>query len=92
MQQAFAALVTGKPGRVKPPVDDITAVLDARQLAAVQSRLTYAAIGGPETVRAKLEAFISQTGVDEVMVTGMVFDLKDRIRSLEITAEAVAGL
>ena len=92
MQQAFAAVVTGKPGRLKPPVDDITAVLDARQLAAVQSRLTYAAIGGRETVRDRLGAFVSQTGVDEVMVTGMVFDLKDRIRSLEITAEAVAGL
>ncbi len=92
MQQAFAAVVTGKPGRVKPPVDDITAVLDARQLAAVQSRLTYAAIGGRETVRDKLAEFIGQTGVDEVMVTGMVFDIDDRIRSLEITAEAVAGL
>ena len=92
MQQAFAAVVTGKPGRLKPPVDDITAVLDARQLAAVQSRLTYAAVGGRETVRDRLGAFVSQTGVDEVMVTGMVFDLKDRIRSLEITAEAVAGL
>jgi len=92
MRQAFAAVVTGKPGRLKPPVDDITAVLDARQLAAVQSRLTYAAIGGRETVRDRLGAFVSQTGVDEVMVTGMVFDLKDRIRSLEITAEAVAGL
>lgn len=92
MQQAFAAVVTGKPGRVKPPVDDITAVLDARQIAAVQSRLTYAAIGGRDTVRDKLAAFATQTGVDEVMVTGMVFDLNDRIRSLEITAEAVAGL
>ncbi|WP_370867746.1 MsnO8 family LLM class oxidoreductase [Brevundimonas sp.] len=92
MQQAFAAVVTGKPGRVKPPVDDIAAVLDARQLAAVQSRLTYAAIGGRETVRAKLAEFIGQTGVDEVMVTGMVFAIDDRIRSLEITAEALAGL
>lgn len=92
MQQAFAAVVSGKPGRVKPPVDDITTVLDARQLAAVQSRLTYAAIGGRGTVRAKLAAFVAQTGVDEVMVTGMVFDLDARIRSLEITAEAVAGL
>ena len=92
MQQAFAAVVTGKPGRLKPPVDDITAVLDARQLAAVQSRLTYAAVGGRETVRDRLAAFVSQTGVDEVMVTGMVFDLGDRIRSLEITAEAVADL
>ena len=92
MQQAFAAVVTGKPGRLKPPVDDITTVLDARQLAAVESRLTYAAIGGRETVRAKLAGFIGQTGVNEVMVTGMVFNLADRIRSLEITAEAVADL
>ena len=92
MQQAFAAVVTGKPGRVKPPVDDIAAVLDARQIAAVQSRLTYAAIGGRDTVRDRLAAFANQTGVDEVMVTGMVYDLNDRIRSLEITAEAVAGL
>lgn len=92
MQQAFAAVVTGKPGRLKPPVDDITRVLDARQIAAVESRLTYAAIGGVETVRTKLQEFIAQTGVDEVMVTGMIFDIEDRVRSLEVTAEAVAGL
>ena len=92
MQQSFAAVVTGKPGRVKPPVDDITMVLDARQIAAVESRLTYAAIGSRHTVRAKLAEFATKTGVDEVMVTGMVFDVQDRIRSLEITAEAVAGL
>jgi luciferase family oxidoreductase group 1 len=92
MQQAFAAVVTGKPGRLKPPVDDIASVLDARQRAAVDSRLTYAAIGGPERVRAKLEAFIALTGVDEVMVTGMIHDLDARVRSLEVTAAAVEGL
>ncbi|HZW17059.1 MAG TPA: LLM class flavin-dependent oxidoreductase [Brevundimonas sp.] len=92
MQQAFAAVVTGKPGRLKPPVDDIGEVLDARQIAAVESRLTYAATGGRETVRAKLEAFIALTGVDEVMTTGMIHDLEPRIRSLEITAEAAEGL
>jgi luciferase family oxidoreductase group 1 len=92
MQQAFAAVVTGKPGRLKPPVDDITTVLDARQIAAVDSRLTYAAIGDAGAVREKLREFIAQTGVDEVMVTGMVFDINDRIRSLEVTAEAIAGL
>jgi len=92
MQQAFAAVVAGRPGKVQPPVDDIAAVLDPRQIAAVESRLTYAAIGGRETVRAKLSDFAASTGVQEVMVTGMVFDIEDRIRSLEITAEAVAGL
>ena len=92
MQQAFAAVVTGKPGRLKPAVDDITTVLDSRQIAAVESRLTYAAIGGRETVRAKLTEFIALTGVDEVMTTGMIHDLEARIRSLEVTAEAMAEL
>jgi hypothetical protein len=58
----------------------------------VQGRLTYAAIGGRETVRAKPAEFIGQTGVDEVMVTGMIHDLEPRLRSLEVTAEAIAGL
>jgi len=91
MQQAFAAVVSGNPGRLKPPVDDITAVLTPKQLAAVDSRLSYAAIGGRETVRTKLADFVVRTGVDEVMVTGMIHDIDARIRSLEITAEA-AGL
>ena len=91
MQQAFAAVVSGKPGRLKPPVDDIAAVLTPQQRAAVDSRLTYAAVGGPETVRARLAEVVAQTGVDEVMVTGMIHDIDARIRSLEITAEA-AGL
>ena len=92
MQQAFAAVVSGTPGRLKPPVDDIEAVLDPRQRAAVQSRLQYSAIGGRETVRNRLADFIALTGVDEVMVTGMIHDLDARVRSLEITAEAMAEL
>ena len=92
MQQSFAAVVTGKPGKLKPPVDDITKVLDARQIAAVQSRLTYAAVGGVETVRTKLAEFIALTKVDEVMVTGMIHDLDARLHSLEVTSEAIAGL
>ena len=88
MQQSFAAVVSGRPGRLKPPVDDITTVLDPREIAAVESRLTYAAIGSEKTVRDKLAEFIELTGVDEVMVTGMIFDLEARLRSLEITARA----
>jgi luciferase family oxidoreductase group 1 len=92
MQLAFAAVVTGKPGRLKPPVDDVSAHLTPDQIGAVRSRLEHAAIGGPERVRERLADFIALTGVDEVMTTGMIFDVDARIRSLEITAEAAKGL
>lgn len=92
MQLAFAAVVTGTPGRLKPPVDDVSAHLTPEQMAAVDSRLAHAAIGGPERVRKRLREFIDLTGVDEVMTTGMIFDVEARVRSLEITAEASQGL
>lgn len=88
MQQAFAAVVRGRPGRLKPPVDDIEAVLDPAERAAVAARLKYAAIGSAATVRAALDGFVRLTGVDEIMVTGMIHDVDARIRSLEITAGA----
>ncbi|KQS57637.1 hypothetical protein ASG17_02710 [Brevundimonas sp. Leaf363] len=92
MMQSFAAVVRGRPGLVPPPVDDVNAVLTPSEQAAVASRLKYSAIGAKETVRERIAQFIAQTGVDELMVTGMMFDLKDRVRSLEITAEVRADL
>lgn len=92
MQQSFARLTTGKPGKLPAPVDDIAAVLTPQQIAGAQSRLLYSAIGGPDTVRRKLADFIALTGVDELMVTGMMHDNAARIRSLEIVADARATL
>ncbi|ALJ07128.1 MULTISPECIES: LLM class flavin-dependent oxidoreductase [Brevundimonas] len=88
MQQSFARLSTGKPGRLPPPVDDIAAVLTPQQIESARSRLTYSAVGGPETVKKQLSDFIALTQVDELMITGMMFDKAARIRSLEIVAEA----
>jgi len=88
MQQSFARLSTGKPGRLPPPVDDIAAVLTPQQIESARSRLTYSAVGGPETVKKQLADFIALTQVDELMITGMMFDKAARIRSLEITAQA----
>ena len=87
MQQSFARLTTGKPGKLPPPVDDIQAVLTPQQIAGAKSRLIYSAVGGPETVKTQIADFIALTGVDELMVTGMMFDNAARVRSLEIVAD-----
>ena len=92
MQQSFARLSTGKPGKLPPPVDDIQAVLTPQQIAGAKSRLIYSAVGGPETVRKQIADFIALTQVNELMITGMMFDNAARIRSLEIVAEARTAL
>lgn len=44
-------------------------------------------IGGPETVREGLEAFLEATGADELMLHTDVYSLEDRLRSYEIVAD-----
>ena len=48
--------------------------------------LTYAIVGGPETVRAGLRAFVEATAADEVMITATLHDHAARLRSYEIVA------
>ncbi len=91
LQQQFAALVRGNPGQLPPPVDDIERVWTPVEKAQASSMLTYTFVGGPDTVRAAMERFVAQTGVDEVMVSTMVYDHAARLRSYELLAEVMGG-
>ena len=42
-------------------------------------------------VRAALDALVRETGVDELMVTTMVHDHADRLRSFELLADVWGG-
>ena len=60
MQQAFANLRLGRPGRLPAPVDDIGAVLDRGTLAGVDRALAISAVGGAEKVRREIAGFIER--------------------------------
>jgi alkanesulfonate monooxygenase SsuD/methylene tetrahydromethanopterin reductase-like flavin-dependent oxidoreductase (luciferase family) len=62
LQQAFLNLLRGRPGKLPPPIDDLDAGLDPRARAMLANALACSIIGGPETVRRGLQAFISSTG------------------------------
>jgi alkanesulfonate monooxygenase SsuD/methylene tetrahydromethanopterin reductase-like flavin-dependent oxidoreductase (luciferase family) len=52
----------------------------------VRSKLKVAIVGGAETVRHKLIAFLDDTQADELMITSDVYDHQARLRSYEIAA------
>jgi luciferase family oxidoreductase group 1 len=87
LQQAFINLHRGQPGPLPPPREDTDGAL-AAATTAPGSPLSRAVVGGPETVRAGLEAFIARHRPDEIIVTAQIFDQARRIRSLEIAAQA----
>lgn len=91
MQQAFVALRTGTPGRLKPPVPNYRESLPLSAQAMLDMTLSVSAIGSPASVRRTLKAFIEKTGADELMITSQIYDHEARLRSYEIVAE-VAGL
>ncbi|MGW9556941.1 hypothetical protein ACWGSK_20775 [Nocardiopsis sp. NPDC055551] len=44
----------------------------------------------PETVKAKIDQFVADAGVDELMVSSMIFDKKARMYSYEALADLYA--
>ena len=90
LMQAFVALRSGNPGKLKPPLGGYADTLPLEFRAMLRSVLSSAAIGSPVTVKAATEAFIERTGADELMVTSQIFDHQARVRSYEILAEAMA--
>ena len=88
-QQAFARLRSGRPGKLPPPVADIDAVITPMERANVAHALSCAVVGGLDTVSRGLQAFAARTGADELMVTAQIYDHTARLRSFELTAQAV---
>lgn len=85
-QQQFVQLQRGTPGKLPPPVDNMEEIWSPIERARVMHSLGEAIVGGPETVRAGLEAFLARTGADELVVGSQIHAHAARLRSYEIVA------
>ncbi|GLS16110.1 hypothetical protein GCM10007935_35500 [Hydrogenophaga electricum] len=90
--QRVLGILTGRRGRLPPPVAGFLEGLDAQARAAVADFLACAVVGSPDTVRQGLAALSEATAADEFMLVSDVYDPAFRLRSLSIAAEiAKAG-
>jgi luciferase family oxidoreductase group 1 len=89
LMQAFVALRSGSPGKLKPPLPGYAETLPLEFRAMLKAVLGSSAIGASDTVRAKTEAFVQRTGADELMITSQIFDPVARLRSYQLLAEAL---
>ena len=85
--QQFINLRRGNPGPLNPPLESTKGLWTDQERHGVEHALRESVIGSPETVQAGIAAFINKTGVDELMVTGHIFDHTARLRSFEIVAQ-----
>lgn len=87
MQQAFVNLRTGRPGKLPPPRPGYYDNAGPQERAVLDTVMSCYAIGSPQTVLDKVQAFIDLTGADELMVPTQMFDHALRVRSYELLAQ-----
>ncbi|MDI4663190.1 LLM class flavin-dependent oxidoreductase [Xanthobacter autotrophicus] len=88
-QMSVADIFRGARGLSQPPIDDIETYWSPMEKAQAARFLARSVVGGPERVRAGIEAFVAETGVDEVMIVSDVFDHEKRLASYRMIADAV---
>ncbi len=86
--QRVLGILTGKRGRLSPPVEGFMAQLDTQARAAIDDFLAAAVIGGPQKVHAGFEQLARATQADEFILVSDVYDPALRLRSLDIAAAA----
>lgn len=90
--QAFARLISGKPGKLPVPVEQLDLEVPRHIQAQVEQALSCSATGSLRTIRKKLEILLDTHKPDELMVTGMIHDHDARVRSFDIAAQALSDL
>ncbi|MGJ7919890.1 LLM class flavin-dependent oxidoreductase [Neobacillus sp. LXY-4] len=87
MQLQFLNLIRNNPGKLQSPVENMDGLTTEFEKSLLDERLATSIIGGPETIRTKLQAFLDQTHANELMINSQIYDHQARLRSYEIVAE-----
>ena len=83
---SFLRLRSGRPGPVPSPEEAAAYPYNELERAFVEDRQASSIIGSPETVARKITELVQATAADELMITTMVYDPADRLRSFELVA------
>ena len=88
---SFLRLRAGHPMPLATPEEAAEYPFSSLDKEMARQRFADQAIGSPETVERQLSGLLGRTGADELMLTTQVYDIGDRIHSLELIADKVAG-
>ena len=85
-------ILTGRRGQMEPPFEMTNQLREVIEQPAVQQMTKFAFIGTKETVKRKVQQFLENTQVDELIVATHVYDANARRNSYEKFAELMKEL
>jgi luciferase family oxidoreductase group 1 len=86
---SFLRLRTGRPGLLPTPEEAAAYPYNAAERAFIEQRQAHQVIGSPSTVSRGLADLLERTQADELMLTTIVHDHADRLRSYTLVAGEV---
>jgi luciferase family oxidoreductase group 1 len=87
-QMSFTNIFRGARGLSQPPIDDIESYWTPMEKAQATRMLARSIVGSLDTVRKGLDVLVEETGADELIVVSDVYEHTERLRSIELIAEA----
>jgi len=85
----FLGLVTNSRKGIQPPGELPDTYHLSAVRSAVNSMMACTFTGGKSTLRNKLSRFISETGIDELMVSSNIYDKDAKLKSFSILRDAM---
>lgn len=88
MKMFLLNVIRNRRNPLPPPVRSMRGVWNnAMEEAHTNRMLEYSFIGSKNTVEENLKKFISDTGMDELIVVSYIYDQEKRLRSFELLSE-----
>lgn len=87
MKQFMLNIIRNTRQPLPPPVKNMSELWHPVEEAHIATMLQYTFVGSKETVRRKLDTFIKETAIDELIVVSHIFDQEKRLRSFELLSE-----
>lgn len=88
----FIGVLTGAREPIQPPMDMNDELRGVLQHPAVNQMLKYSFVGSKETVKAQIRQFLDETGIDELITACAMYDLRDRLKSIQLFSEVMEEL
>jgi luciferase family oxidoreductase group 1 len=89
MFRMFVGIFTNARKPLQPPVPSMEPYWNPEIKEAVERMTSCTFIGSRDSLSEKLHRFIDETGIDELMVTGNIYDQEKRLQSYTILSEAL---
>lgn len=90
--QMALGMIRNKRRPLQPPIASMENVWNDAERNAIQQMMKYTFIGDIGSVHNQLQSFLNTTGVNEIMITSHIFDLKAKMRCMELVATQAAAV